>query len=138
MLILLLGPPGQAPTAPKVVLENVPEAPARRQDLNLLGKTNTESGESRRNENVAITLLDNNALKESNKRLGTTATIVNEFRSDARYYGSEYGNAPVQQLHILAPNKSAAVHGSAYWAHNNSVFSARSFFSGGRRPARAR
>lgn len=145
LLKLLLWPPGaflaaQVP-APDVPAKPVLESPApvaeRRTDLNLLGKTNTESGEGRRNENVAITLLDNNALKESNKRLGTTATLVNEFKSEARYYGAEYGNSPTGPMHVGTARKPAAVHGSANWTHGNSIFSARSFFQvGGVRPAR--
>ncbi len=99
--------------------------------------TNTDSGESRRNENVAITLLDNNALKENNKRLGTTATIVTQFKAEARFYGTEYGNAPTGTLHLGGRPKPSGLHGSATWSHNNSIFSARSFFQvGGVRPAR--
>ena len=49
-------------------------APESRADLNLLGRTNTSTGESRRNENIQFNLIDNNALKELNIRLGTTAT----------------------------------------------------------------
>ena len=57
-----------------------PEQPAaeRRTDLNLLNKTDTAAGESRRNENVQFNLIDNNALKELNIRLGTTATLIEE------------------------------------------------------------
>ena len=46
-----------------------PQNAATRSDLNLLGQTNTQSGESRRNENVQFNLIDNNALKELNIRL---------------------------------------------------------------------
>ncbi len=141
LLPLLLAPPGAWAAADKPAAPAKPAAEAvaseRRTDLNLLGKTNAESGESKRNENVAITLLDNNALKESNKRLGTTATIVGEFKSDARFYGAEYGNAPVGPVHLSTTRKPAGVHGSAFWTHNNSIFSARSFFQvGGVKPAR--
>ena len=52
----------------------------KRTELNLLGKTNTEGGESRRNENVQFNLIDNNALKELNIRLGTTATLIDEYK----------------------------------------------------------
>ncbi len=136
LLTLLLSPPAQVAPA-KPALETPPPAAERRQDLNLLGKTNTEKGESRRNENVAITLLDNNALKENNKRLGTTATIVTEFNSDARFYGTEYGNSPVGPVHVTATKPPAAIRGSAHFTHNNSIFSARSFFQvGDVRPAR--
>src|SRR5262245_58402419 len=51
-----------------------PEA-NKRVEMNLLGKTDAASGESRRNENVQFNLVDNNSLKELNVRLGTTATI---------------------------------------------------------------
>src|SRR5690349_7813700 len=49
---------------------------ARRIELNLLGKTDVAGGESRRNENIQFNLVDNNALKELNVRLGATTTIV--------------------------------------------------------------
>ena len=55
-----------------------------RTDLNLLGKTDTDSGESRRNENVQFNPIDNNALKELNRRLGATATVVPTFEADQR------------------------------------------------------
>jgi hypothetical protein len=50
-----------------------PQAPAddKRTELNLLGKTEVQAGESRRNENVQFNLIDNNALKELNARLGS-------------------------------------------------------------------
>ena len=47
---------------------------SKRTELNLLGKTNAEGGESRRNENVQFNLIDDNSLKELNIRLGTTPT----------------------------------------------------------------
>ncbi len=64
----------------------------QRTKLNLLGQTDTQAGESRRNENVQFNLVDNNLLRELNTRLGTTATIVTEFRPDRNYFGVEYGN----------------------------------------------
>src|SRR5262245_38750658 len=47
-----------------------PQAPAydKRTELNLIGKTEVQAGESRRNENVQFNLIDNNALKELNTR----------------------------------------------------------------------
>src|SRR5947207_402653 len=50
--------PAQAETAP--AQEASPPADARRLELNLIGKTNTAAGESRRNENVQFNLVDNN------------------------------------------------------------------------------
>ncbi|MDE0625675.1 MAG: TonB-dependent receptor [Bryobacterales bacterium] len=109
---------------------------AQRTDINLLGETASESGESRRNENVQFNLVDNNALKELNIRLGTTATLVDEFDVDLGYFGSEYGKPPAPSVHV-PPERISDFHGDASWRHNNSVFSARSFFQvGAVRPAR--
>ena len=63
----------------------------KRVELNLLGKEDATKGESRRNENVQFNLVDNNALKELNVRLGATATLVQEFRADRGYFGAEFG-----------------------------------------------
>ena len=109
---------------------------SQRTDINLLGETSSEAGESRRNENVQFNLVDNNALKELNIRLGTTATIINEFAVDRGYFGTEYGKPPTPPVHA-PPGRSRGFHGDAFWRHNNSVFSARSFFQvGAVRPAR--
>ena len=105
-------------------------ADAQRTSINLLGETSSESGESRRNENVQFNLVDNNALKELNIRLGTTATLVGEFAVDRGYFGSEYGKPPTPPVHA-PPGSRSGFHGDAFWRHNNSVFSARSFFQVG-------
>ncbi len=107
-----------------------------RTTLNLLGEVDSSSGESRRNENVEITLIDNNVLKELNIRMGTTATIVQDFDADKGYFGREFGGQPSRQVH-LAPSGASRLHGSLYESHNNSLFSARSFFQvGDVKPAR--
>ncbi len=111
-------------------------AGSERTNINLLGETSSESGESRRNENVQFNLVDNNALKELNIRLGTSATLVSEFAVDRGYFGAEYGKPPPPPVHA-PPGRGSGFHGDAFWRHNNSVFSARSFFQVGRvQPAR--
>lgn len=108
-----------------------------RTDLNLLGKTNTQAGESRRNENVQFNLIDNNALKELNVRLGTTATISPVYEAPRNYWGVEFGNPPTSPLHLAARKAASSIHGSLFATHSNSIFSARSFFqAGGVQPAR--
>jgi len=102
----------------------------RRIELNLLGKTDAAAGESRRNENIQFNLVDNNALKELNVRLGTTATIVREFAPSRNYFGAEFGKPPTQTLSPPAPVKRGT-HGNLYVGHLNSIFSARSFFQVG-------
>ncbi len=111
-------------------------APDQRTSLNLLGEVDASSGEARRNENVRITLIDNNVLKEINIRMGTTATIAKEFRIDRNYFGTEFGGSPNAPLH-LSPSEVAGFHGKVFWSHNNSGFTARSFFQVGEvQPAR--
>ena len=122
--------------AEKAPAEQRTEGTAERTEINLLGETSSESGESRRNENVQFNLVDNNALKELNIRLGATATIVNEFKVDAGFFGAEFGKPPTPPIHAPA-GRGSGVHGNVFWRHNNSLFSARSFFQvGGVQPAR--
>src|SRR5258708_5913649 len=102
----------------------------QRTELNLLGKVDTEKGESRRNENVQFNLIDNNTRKELNSRVGTSATIVQEFLPDRNYFGVEFGGAPAAPLHVTA-SKGSGMHGTLFETHNNSVFSARTFFQVG-------
>jgi hypothetical protein len=102
----------------------------RRVDLNLLGKVNTGAGESRRNENIPFNLVDNNALKELNVRLGATATLISNFTAERGYFGTEYGNAPSPTV-SLTPSAQLKWHGNIFWSHQNSVVSARSFFQVG-------
>jgi hypothetical protein len=109
---------------------------SRRLELNLLGRTNTAAGESRRNENIQFNLVDNNALKELNLRLGASATVIPVFRPERGYFSSEFGNSPSAVLHAVGAKAGNAIHGTLYATHRNSVFSARSFFqAGGVKPA---
>ena len=108
-----------------------------RTELNLLGQTDSSAGESRRNENVRITLVDNAVQRELNERLGASATIIKEFKAETSYFGAEIGSSPSAPLH-QAHAATSGVHGRIYETHNNSVFSARSFFQvGGVQAARS-
>ncbi len=93
--------PGAAEPAAGLTAEST-DPEDRRAQLNLLGQTDIEAGESRRNENIQFNLIDNNALKELNVRLGTTATIVDDFRADQNYFGSEFGTSPAAAIHLTA------------------------------------
>ncbi len=101
------------------------------QQPNILGRVDVQKGEARRNENIFITALDNNTQKESNVRLGTTATAITEFTAASRYYGAEFGLAPSGPPHLTVARAPKAVHGNVQWTHANSVVAARSFFQVG-------
>ncbi len=136
---------GENPTAPgDANAASEPATPASqetdpaslRTELNLLGQTDAKSGESRRNENVQFNLIDNNALKELNQRLGTTPTPVTEFLPQNNYFSAEYGNPPASPIH-LPGTPLRGFHGRLNYSHLNSIFSARAFFQvGAVKPAR--
>ena len=126
-------PSAAPPTSPSATPDS---GAAQRQDLNLLGVTDANSGESRRNENVQFNPVDNNALKELNARVGITATIVEQFKVDRSYFGNEFGNRAKAPPH-LAASKLAGFHGTIHETHLNSLFTARAFFQAGKvKPAR--
>lgn len=126
------------PAAAGAEAENPPAAAQsdERTTLNLLGEVDSEGGEGRRNENVSLTLIDNNVLKEINQRMGTTATVYPEFKVEQGYFGKEFGGRPTRPIH-LPPTPARRFHGQIYWGHDNSIFRARSFFQVGEvQPAR--
>src|SRR5437899_5302999 len=110
-----------------------PEAPAddKRTELNLIGKTEVQTGESRRNENVQFNLIDNNALKELNVRLGSIGTVTRVCQPEFRYFGTEFGNKPSGPMHLGPASRSRDFYGGISFTHSNSIFSARSFFQAG-------
>ena len=98
----------------QVLAPPAPAAPQAPQELSLAGKTETDKGESRRNENVQVNMVDNNALKELQQRMGASATIVDEFKPDRNYFSSEYGNrvpAPSTSRRRPAPDSTASFPG---------------------------
>lgn len=140
LLLMLLAACVWGQETPKAVPPSEPEANVapepdpgstqNRTQLNLLGQTDSKSGESRRNENVQFNLIDNNAQKELNTRLGVTATPLPVFEVNRNYFGSEYGTPPTTGL-ALPPAMKSAWHGFLNWGHQNSALSARSFFQVG-------
>src|SRR5438132_216785 len=105
--------------------EASPTADARRLELNLIGKTNTAAGESRRNENVQFNLVDNNALKELNIRLGSSATVTRVFQPEFRYFGTEFGNKPSGPMHLGPVSRSRDFYGGISFTHTHTTFTAR-------------
>jgi len=123
----------EKPSAEAAPETPTPEAPAddKRTELNLIGKTEVQAGESRRNENIQFNLIDNNALKELNVRLGSSATVTRVFQPEFRYFGTEFGNKPSGPMHLGPASRSRDFYGGISFTHSNSIFSARSFFQAG-------
>src|SRR3989442_9369414 len=55
------------------------QAAQQRLQLNLLGQTDTASGESRRNEKVQFSLIETKTKREKNARIGNTAAVIQQF-----------------------------------------------------------
>ena len=111
------------------------EDDAGRTSLNLLGQVDSEEGEARRNENVRITLIDNNVLRELTIRMGTTATVPLDTKIEDRYFATEFGQPPKRSKRTSLA-QIARARGELRWTHQNSATSARSFFQvGSVRPA---
>ena len=89
------------------------------------------TAEAKRNENVAIFFIDTNAVKESNIRIGATATAITLPRAESRYFAAEHGSAPSDTLLLRPAAASAGWHGDAAYSHQNSIFNARTFFQVG-------
>ena len=86
---------------------------------------------ARRNENVAVSRIDNDALKEANTRLGSNYTILTEAPVESTHFAAEHGR-PASEMNVLRPVEAATGwHGEAFWTHQNSVFNARTFFQAG-------
>ncbi len=112
-----------------------PAVPERTR-LNLLGEVDSGGGEARRNENVRLTLIDNNVLKEINQRMGTTANFVQDLHIDQNYFGTEFGGDPSPAVHVPG-GRGNGTHAELNWSHSNSLLTARSFFQvGDVQPAR--
>ena len=140
---LLAQAPAERRASPSAEDKNGAPAPAPAQpetnsriELNLAGKVDAAAGESRRNENIQFNLVDNNALKELNVRMGTTVTIIQEYKPERSYFGADFGAMPVSVLHLAQQPVASGWHGRLYETHRSSIFSARSFFQvGGVKPA---
>lgn len=111
-----------ATKAPEAAAPAAAPAPATRSRM---------QASSQRNENVAVYLIDTNAVKESNIRIGTTPAFIAEPLVDTQHYAGEHGRPAAELLALRPQSGIGAWHGEASWQHQNSVFNARTFFQSG-------
>jgi hypothetical protein len=86
---------------------------------------------AQRNENVAVYLIDTNAIKEANIRLGTNPQAVAEFAPETLHFSTEHGRPAAETLLLRPAVQTAGWHGEVYAWQQNSVFNARTFFQVG-------
>lgn len=92
---------------------------------------------ARRNENVPIYQIDNNALQELNKRLGSTITVVTDAPVELTHYAREVGRPAGGSILLPKSPLLAGWHGEAFANHQNSILNSRTFFQvGGVKPSR--
>ncbi|HUQ91622.1 MAG TPA: TonB-dependent receptor [Bryobacteraceae bacterium] len=86
---------------------------------------------ARRNENVAVNLIDKDVLKEANIRLGVNYSILPQPLVEMNYYTAEHGRPPSELGVLRTPRPFTGFHGDLFEDHRNSVFNARTFFQSG-------
>ena len=122
--ILLYLLPGAAQTGSSPVPEKGPNTPRKGQDVTL------SEAAARRNENVPVNLIDSEAIKEANVRLGENATLVSRPPAEENTYASEHGR-PTGENSTSAVRFVEGFHAELYESLQNSVLNARTFFQVG-------
>ncbi len=106
-------------------------APAKAAPAGAADTPSLSGAAARRNENVQVNQIDNDALKEANIRLGDSVTILSHPPVETSQFATEHGR-PAGELPVLRrAAQSAEWHGEAFESHQNAVFNARTFFQVG-------
>ncbi len=91
---------------------------------------------ARRNQNIQVNLIDNQALTEALGRQGATVLPITEFSATRGNYAAELGGVG-RDPQVAGPDQRNTYHGELYDSLQNSVFNARTFFQVGEvRPTR--
>ncbi|MCX6631020.1 MAG: hypothetical protein NTW28_25690, partial [Candidatus Solibacter sp.] len=118
-------PPAAAKESPAANGAKAPTPPSDSQEATL------SQAAARRNENVHVNLIDNDATKEANIRLGDSVTVISQPLVEAGYYAGEHGRPPSEAVAALPAGTFRGFHGELYELLQNSVFNARTFFQAG-------
>ena len=86
--------------------------------------------EARRNQNIQVNLVDNQALDEALARQGAQISPIVEFSAARGNYAVELGGIG-RDPQIIRGNRRSAYHGEIYGTHNNNLMNARTFFQVG-------
>jgi hypothetical protein len=86
---------------------------------------------SRRNENIQVNRIDNEAIKEAGIRLGASTNIVAEAPAESTYYATEHGRPAGDTVFLRPAAAQPAWHAELSESHQNSIFNARTFFQVG-------
>jgi hypothetical protein len=85
---------------------------------------------ARRNQNIQVNLVDNQALNEALGRQGAQVNPITEFSAVRGNYAVALGGIG-RDPQIVRGDRQSAYHGEIYETHNNNVLNARTFFQVG-------
>ena len=85
---------------------------------------------ARRNQNIQVNLVDNQALNEALGRQGAQVSPVTEFSAVRGNFAAELGGIG-RDPQVIRSDRQQAVHGEIYETHNNHTLNARTFFQVG-------
>lgn len=89
-----------------------------------------QEAEARRNQNIQVNLVDNEALDEALERQGAQVRPIVEFSAARGNYAVELGGIG-RDPQVIRGDRRSAYHGEIYGTHNNNVLNARTFFQVG-------
>jgi hypothetical protein len=122
------------PTEQSTPAEPAPEGEQEKADAATAKQSEPvdRAGAALRNENVFASKIDTETQKADNQRMGGSYTPLTRELVEFKYFGSEYGNVPLEPPVLgRAGNLAESWHGELFESLRNSVFNARTFFQYG-------
>ena len=98
--------------------------------LEAVEQSGQQEAEARRNQNIQVNLVDNQALDEALARQGAQISPITEFSAVRGNYAVELGGIG-RDPQIIRGDRRSAYHGEVYETHNNNLMNARTFFQVG-------
>ena len=98
--------------------------------LESVEQSGQQEAEARRNQNIQVNLVDNQALDEALARQGARIRPIVEFSAVRGNYAIELGGIG-RDPQIIRGDRRSAYHGEIYGTHNNNLMNARTFFQVG-------
>ncbi len=95
-----------------------------------VAQSEEREAEARRNQNIQVNLVDNEALDEALERQGAQIRPIVEFSASRGNYAAELGGIG-RDPQVIRGDRRSAYHGEIYGTHNNNRVNARTFFQVG-------
>src|SRR6266496_5920726 len=96
------------------------------------------NGTGTRGATFQINGVNNDDSSENQNRQGASLSTIKEFQVITNNYAAEFGRGYGAVVLVQTLSGTNALHGDAYWYHNDSALNAKSFFSHGKKPVNRR